>query len=218
MTKISIKLLLFVFIFSPVSLYAQSLQIKVTSVHDGDTLNAIGVADSQKYKVRLMGVDTPEVDFYKNTQGAVALKARDVLRSLIPEGSIVTLSDDSQVDKHGRVLGRLIKDGLDVNKEMLKQGWGVIYFIYPFEKRIASDYSQAAKEAFDNKRGIFSNQYRGTEIPYQFRLRVRDQVGRNPVGDLELKKVVSPDDVEKIPVWKRVFFPDYELAYKNGYN
>lgn len=202
----------------PSTLFAESLTLKVTSVHDGDTLTAIGVADSQKYKVRLMGVDTPEVDFYKNTQGDVSLKARDVLKSMVPEGSTVTLSDDSQVDKHGRVLGRLIKDGMDVNKEMLKQGWGVIYFIYPFEKRIVSEYSKAAKEAFDNRRGIFSNEYKGTEIPYQFRLRVRNQVGRNPVGDLEFKKVVSPDDVEKIPVWKRVFFPDFDLAYKNGYN
>lgn len=201
----------------PSTLFAESLTLKVTSVHDGDTLTAIGIADSQKYKVRLMGVDTPEVDFYKNTQGDVSFKARDVLKSMVPEGSTVTLSDDSQVDKHGRVLGRLMKDGMDVNKEMLKQGWGVIYFIYPFEKRIVSEYSKAAKEAFDNRRGIFSNEYKNIEIPYQFRLRVRNQVGRNPVGDLELKKVVSPDDVEKIPVWKRVFFPDFDLAYANGY-
>ncbi|WP_374080322.1 thermonuclease family protein [Bdellovibrio bacteriovorus] len=201
----------------PSTLFAESITLKITSVHDGDTLTAIGITDSQKYKVRLMGVDTPEVDFYKNTQGDVSFKARDVLKSMVPEGSTVTLSDDSQVDKHGRVLGRLIKDGMDVNKEMLKQGWGVMYFIYPFEKRIVSDYSKAAKEAFDNRRGIFSNEYKNTEIPYQFRLRVRNQVGRNPVGDLELKKVVSPDDVEKIPVWKRVFFPDLDLAYANGY-
>lgn len=207
-----------VILLFPSTLFAGSLTLKIVSIHDGDTLNAIGIEDTQKYKVRLMGVDTPEVDFYENTQGDVSLKARDALRSLIPEGSTVTLSNDSQIDKHGRILGRLLKDGLDINKEMLAQGWGAIYFIYPFEKRVVSEYSKAAKEAFDNKRGIFSNEHKNTEMPYLFRLRVRDQVGRNPIGDFELKKVVSPEDVDKIPVWKRVFFPDYEMAYKNGYN
>lgn len=94
----------------------------------------------------------------------------------------------------------------------------MIYFIYPFEKRVVSDYSKASKEAYDNRLGIFSNDYRDTQEPYQFRMRVQKQVGRNPVGDLELKKVVPPEEINKIPVWKRVFFPNYEMAYQNGYN
>ncbi|WP_415061480.1 thermonuclease family protein [Bdellovibrio sp.] len=210
----------FIFLFlilSPSLLFAQNLELKIVSVHDGDTLTAVGTLDMKKYKVRLMGLDTPEVDFYSNSQGDVALKARDSLRRLLPEGSTITLASDSQIDKHGRVLGRLLKDGMDINKEMLRQGWGVMYFIYPFEKRIVSDYSKAAKEAFDSRRGIFSNEFKDTETPYLFRLRVREQVGRNPVGDLELKKLVLPEDVDKIPVWKRVFFPDLQLAYSAGY-
>lgn len=202
----------------PCTLLANTLTLKVVSIHDGDTLNAIGIEDSQKYKVRLMGVDTPEVNFDENTQGEVSIKARDALRTLIPEGSIFSVSNDSQVDKHGRILGRLLKDGIDINKEMLTQGWGVIYFIYPFEKRVVSEYSKAAKDAFENKRGLFSNEYKNTETPYLFRLRVRNQLGQNPVGDFELKKVMAPEDLEAIPIWKRVFFPDYEMARKNGYN
>lgn len=209
----------FIVLLSPSLLFAQSLRIKVISVHDGDTLTAVGTEDSSlRYKIRLMGVDTPEVDFMKETQGEVALAARDFLRSLIPADGIITLSDDSQVDKHGRILGRLLVGRNDLNMEMLKNGWGIIYFIYPFEKRIVSDYSRASKEAYDNRRGIFSNDYRQTQEPYQFRMKVQKQVGRNPVGDLELKKILPPEDINKVPVWKRVFFPNYEMAYQNGYN
>lgn len=211
------KTLFLLFLLLPFSVFAD-LQIRVISVHDGDTLTANGVSDSQKYKVRLLGVDTPEVDFYKSTQGDVALKARDVLLKLAPVGSILTLSEDSQVDKHGRVLGRLLRNGKDINIEMLRLGWGAMYFIYPFDKRVVSDYSKASKEAFDNKRGIFSNEFKGTEIPYEFRMRVQNQVGRNVIGDFELKKVLPPEDSANIPVWKRVFFPSFEQAYKNGYN
>lgn len=209
----------FIVLLFPSFLWAQGTRIKVISVHDGDTLTAVGADDtSVRYKVRLMGVDTPEVDFMKETQGEVALAARDFLRSLIPNDGIITLSDDSQVDKHGRILGRLIVGNKDLNLEMLKNGWGMIYFIYPFEKRIASDYSRASKEAYDNRRGVFSNNYRDTQEPYQFRMKVQKQVGRNPVGDLELKKILPPEEIGKIPVWKRVFFPNYDLAHQNGYN
>nr|BFD62936.1 thermonuclease family protein [Bdellovibrio sp. HM001]BFD66796.1 thermonuclease family protein [Bdellovibrio sp. HAGR004] len=209
----------FIVLLFPSLLFAQGTRIKVISVHDGDTLTAVGAEDpTLRYKVRLMGVDTPEVDFMKETQGEVALAARDFLRSLIPADGIITLSDDSQVDKHGRILGRLLVGNQDLNMEMLKNGWGMIYFIYPFEKRIVSDYSRASKEAYDNRRGVFSNDYRQTQEPYQFRMKVQKQVGRNPVGDLELKKILPPEDINKIPVWKRVFFPNYEMAYQNGYN
>ncbi len=209
---------LFIVLLLPSFLWAQGARIKVVSVHDGDTLTAVDVSNNTRVKVRLMGVDTPEVDFMKETQGDVALAARDFLRSLIPEDGIITLSEDSQIDKHGRILGRLLNGKTDINLEMLKNGWGMIYFIYPFEKRVASDYSRASKEAYDNRLGVFSNDYRDTQEPYQFRMRVQKQVGRNPVGDLELKKVVPPEEINKIPVWKRVFFPNYEMAYQNGYN
>ncbi|WP_374035829.1 thermonuclease family protein [Bdellovibrio bacteriovorus] len=209
---------LFIVLLLPSLLWAQITRIKVLSVHDGDTLTAVDVSNNTRVKVRLMGVDTPEVDFMKETQGDVALAARDFLRSLIPADGIITLSEDSQIDKHGRILGRLLNGKTDINLEMLKNGWGMIYFIYPFEKRVASDYSKASKEAYDNRLGVFSNDYRDTQEPYQFRMRVQKQVGRNPVGDLELKKVVPPEEINKIPVWKRVFFPNYEMAYQNGYN
>ncbi|WP_374028375.1 thermonuclease family protein [Bdellovibrio bacteriovorus] len=209
---------LFIVLLLPSLLWAQGTRIKVLSVHDGDTLTAVDVSNNTRVKVRLMGVDTPEVDFMKETQGDVALAARDFLRSLIPADGIITLSEDSQIDKHGRILGRLLNGKTELNIEMLKNGWGMIYFIYPFEKRVVSDYSKASKEAYDNRLGIFSNDYRDTQEPYQFRMRVQKQVGRNPVGDLELKKVVPPEEINKIPVWKRVFFPNYEMAYQNGYN
>lgn len=209
--------LLFTLLFLP-SLVFAALQIKVIGVHDGDTLTAIGTEDGVRYKVRLMGVDTPEVDFFGHTQGDVSLAARDFLASLAPVGSVLTVADGgSQQDKHGRILGRLVKDGVDINQEMLRNGWGVMYFIYPFDKRYLSDYSKAAKEGFENRRGMFSNEYSGTEIPYVFRLTSRNQVGRNVVGDILTKKLYGPDNYQNIPIYRRVFFPTSEDAVTVGY-
>ncbi len=202
----------------PSLLWAQGVRIKVISVHDGDTLTAVGVENSTRYKVRLMGVDTPEMDFMKASQGDVAIAARDYLRSLIPEDGVVILGDDSETDKHGRILGHIVTTDLDINLEMLKQGWGVLYFIYPFKKRLVSDFSEASREAFENHRGLFSEQYIGTEAPYDFRMRAQNLTGRNWVGDLESKKVVSQEEIASIPIWKRVFFPSLETARQYGYS
>lgn len=207
--------LLFAIFLLPLGAFA--FQIRITAVHDGDTLNAVGVTDGVKYKVRLMGVDTPEVDFFGNTQGEIAYQARDFLRTLLPVDSIVEVSNGSQADKHGRILGRLVKDGVDINKEMLRQGWGVMYFIYPFDKRYVSDYSKAAKEAYDAKRGLFAYENSDVEIPYLFRLTSRNQVGRNPVGDAQTKKLYAPDNYEKVPVYRRVFFSNSDDAKMMGY-
>lgn len=204
-------------LFISLQLQAAPLQMRVQSIHDGDTLTGVGIEDGQKYKVRLMGVDTPEVDFNTKSQGEAAFKARDFLIQLVPLNSVVTISEDSQKDKHGRILGLIVSNGVDVNKEMLRQGWGVLYFIYPFDKGIVSDYVEIAKEAYEQKRGVFSEEYAGLEEPYMFRMSVTFQKGRNPVGDFETKKLYKAEDMTSIPVWKRVFFPNSEFAQANGY-
>lgn len=197
---------------------AADIRATVTGIHDGDTLTAAGLTGNIKYKIRLMGVDTPEVDYFKNSQGDVAILAREYLKLLAPIGSEIIIVDGSNsVDKHGRVLGRLKRNGIEINQEMLRQGWGLLYFIYPFDKRVVSDYIKSAKEAFENRRGLFSAEHEKTEAPYLFRMSSRNQVGINPVGDFELKKIVTPEYIELIPVWRRVFFPNFEMAYSNGY-
>lgn len=126
----------------------------------------------------------------------------------------MTISDDSDIDKHGRILGRILKGSLDINEEMLRQGWGFIYFIAPFDKRILNEYSDAFQEAIENRRGLFVTSF---EEPYLFRLRVRKQVGRNLVGDLETKQLFSPEHIAQIPLWRRVFFADEIAANNLGY-
>lgn len=210
--------LLILFLIFPSLSFATDIRAIITGIHDGDTLTATNPKSNIKYKIRLMGVDTPEVDYFKKSQGDAAIKAREYLKSLTPIGSEVIIVDGSDsVDKHGRILGRLKRDGMDINQEMLRQGWGFLYFIYPFDKRIVSDYIKSAKEAFENRRGLFSSEYEDIEAPYLFRMSSRNQVGINPVGDFELKKIVTPEDIDQIPVWRRVFFPTKEMAYSNGY-
>ena len=167
----------------------------------------------------MLGVDTPEVDFFEHTQGDAALAARDFLRSLVPVGAQVSVEFDADgFDKHNRILGRIFVDGTEINREMLKAGWGYLYFIFPFNKKTVVEYSQLAKSAVENKRGLFSETFVSTQAPYEFRLSVRNQVGRNLVGNIQTKRLFIPEDSSQVPVWGRVFFPEENLAKQNGYS
>jgi micrococcal nuclease len=188
----------------------------VLSIHDGDTITILEKGAPKKTKVRLLGVDTPEVDFNGRTQGEMAFKARDYLRSLIPLNSeIIVKPQEKSLDSNGRTLGQIYYQGQDINYLMLKAGWGALYFIYPFDKKVVSDYVEISGEAISNKRGIFSDLYLNEDLAYMFRINVKGVEGNNLFGDF-LTKVLK-HNIEEIPSNRRVFFPTESIALSQGY-
>jgi endonuclease YncB( thermonuclease family) len=98
--------------------YAQVLR-----VIDGDTFEALvdlGFGISQKFKVRLDGIDTPEV---KTDAGK---KAKEFVRQLI-EGKEVTLIEGG-TEKYGRALAKVeLVDGRDLTRYLVEQNVGIEY-------------------------------------------------------------------------------------------
>ena len=88
----------------------------VEYVHDGDT---IFLTDGRK--VRLLGINTPEVGDNLECYGDEATAA---LRSLLPEGTDVwVLSDVEALDQYGRsLLFVYLPDGTNVNIAMVRSG------------------------------------------------------------------------------------------------
>ncbi|MEK2690217.1 thermonuclease family protein [Bdellovibrio sp. GT3] len=212
----SFNLLLSLLLSLPLLGHAYTIQGTVTNVHDGDTLNV--QSGSQKYKVRFLGVDTPEVDYFGNTQGESAYVARDFVAGLVPPGSQITVVyDDNGHDKHNRILGRVFYNNVEINLEILKEGWGYLYFIYPFDKGLIAAYSSASQYAVENQRGLFGPRYSNVSAPYDFRMDSRNFTGTNFVGDIETKMLYFPEDSYKVPVYRRAFFSDRNLAIHLGY-
>jgi len=87
---------------------------KVTQVIDGDTIVIEG-----GYRVRYIGIDTPEVHPELEPFGMEALEAN---RKLV-EGKRVRLERDvSETDKYDRLLRYVYVDGIFVNAELVSQG------------------------------------------------------------------------------------------------
>ncbi len=87
---------------------------RVIQVIDGDTITIDG-----GYRVRYIGIDTPEIYPTVEAHGKEALEAN---RRLV-EGREVRLERDvSETDKYGRLLRYVYVDDIFVNAELVRQG------------------------------------------------------------------------------------------------
>jgi endonuclease YncB( thermonuclease family) len=104
-----------------------TLRLKVTSVHDGDTLTGINEANEQ-VKVRLDAIDAPELSqpYGQASRKALAEKVF---------GKVVTVTTKKR-DQYGRVIGHVIVGKRDVNLELLEEGAVWHYEQYDRNKRL----------------------------------------------------------------------------------
>ncbi len=120
---------------------------RVIRVIDGDTIVVAG-----NYRVRYIGIDTPEV--YPQVE-AFGLEAWQANRELV-EGKIVRLeSDVSEVDKYGRLLRYVYVDDIFVNAELVKQGLAYAQ-AYPPDTRHQDYLEKLEQEARQDGRGMWA--------------------------------------------------------------
>lgn len=100
----------------------------VIDVYDGDTITAkvdLGFLVSQEMKLRLYGIDTPELRGPERPEG---LKVRDILREKILNKEVIIHSYKDKQGKYGRYLANIFLDGEDINQWLVDQGHAQPYF------------------------------------------------------------------------------------------
>jgi endonuclease YncB( thermonuclease family) len=132
-------------------------EARVTRVFDGDTLWVQPLAGGKYRKLRLDGLDAPEICQTGGTASRDALAAR-VLRQ------VVTVSERSR-DDYGRALVRLRHAGEDVGAFMVLKGHAWSYRWRHSEGPFAKEEAQARAE----RKGLFAED--AVELPRDFRRR-----------------------------------------------
>lgn len=104
----------------------RSLRVRVERVVDGDTIDV--TAGTKTIRVRLLGIDTPEVF------GGVECGGREAsasLKRLAPAGLRLTLRTDptqDEMDRYGRLLAYADVGGSrSLQSEQLRRGWADVY-------------------------------------------------------------------------------------------
>lgn len=146
----------------------RTFDVTVVEVIDGDTVD-VRYANGTVERVRLLGVDTPEVhvevqpDEYEGVPdtdaGRECLKAAgenasDAMRDRLAGGN-VTLRLDPESDTrggYGRLLGYLLQDGENVNRWLLVTGHARLYDS-TFSER--ESFADAERTTRDSGRGLW---------------------------------------------------------------
>lgn len=101
---------------------------QVVAVVDGDTIKTVD-ADGTVNRVRIIGIDTPEIGRGGTADECWAQEARTALVALLDGPDIDLISDPSQgdVDRYARLLRHLHTDAGNVAEQLLTQGAGHEY-------------------------------------------------------------------------------------------
>ena len=129
----------------------------VTRVVDGDTLWVTTSASQQTLKVRIQGIDAPEIC---QTDG---LQAREALMRRVL-GQTVTVTSGAH-DNYGRTVGTVHLQGQDMGRWLVSQGHAWVYS-YRHKK---GPYADELRQARSEQRGVFSDV--AAEEPRVFRKR-----------------------------------------------
>ena len=130
----------------------QGERFRVVQVFDGDTIqvNGAGLA----FRVRLVGIDTPETGRKGLQDQPFSQKARDALAGMILDKDVVLTQYGT--GGYNRILAEVFSDGLNINLEMLRMGLAEVY-----QGRIApaldiAPYKKAQAYARQKNLGIWS--------------------------------------------------------------
>ena len=156
------KYLIFSIFFSLVfcfnQVYGKTIYGKAKII-DGDTIH-IG-----NNKIRLHAIDAPETKQRCTKDGVkwhCGLESTRFLINLIGNNKIQC--DTYKKDRYGRYIGTCYKNNIDLNSEMVINGWAIAYIYYSL------DYFNEEKVAKSKKAGIWIGQF---EEPYLFRKKNR---------------------------------------------
>ncbi|MBL8891565.1 MAG: thermonuclease family protein [Planctomycetaceae bacterium] len=126
---------------------------KVVGVHDGDTITVL--LNNRQYKIRLEGIDAPELGQDYGT------KSKQHLSTLVFGKSIT--GNRKGGDKYGRNLCNVMVEGTNANRSLVSEGLAWHYKTYSRDKELAA----AELDARKAKKNIWSEQ--GPIAPWEWR-------------------------------------------------
>lgn len=151
-------LLAFVFINIALPVHAKDIMGHARII-DGDTISI------SKTKIRLHGIDAPETKQtcldHTNTPYMCGKASTAFLRKLIGP-SLMVHCKGKHHDRYKRLIAVCFADGMDLNAEMVRQGWAVAY------RKYSKDYVKTEAEAKKAKRGVWAGEF---DMPWVWRRR-----------------------------------------------
>lgn len=129
------------------------VRAKVVNVVDGDTIDVM--INGQEFRVRYIGIDTPETKHPSKPVEFMGPEAAEANRRLV-EGKTVELEKDvSETDRYGRLLRYVWVGDMMVNAELVRRGYAQVS-TYPPDVKYQDLFVELQQEARAANRGLWA--------------------------------------------------------------
>ena len=132
----------------------------VTAVYDGDTIK-VKFADGHSCKVRLIGVDAPELSALNLSKRFKAFMSKRFAFSNLYRREVKLAFDRELKDSYGRILAYVWTEEVGLfNLYIIREGFASALLYFPFREDYRQQFQAAEKAARRDKKGIWH------QIPY----------------------------------------------------
>jgi len=133
----------------------ETLRGTVTVIYDGDTLR-VSLAGRKDERVRLIGVDSPELDDARERLRLMAFLAKRFTFSKLYRAQVELLPGPEKRDAYGRLLAYIrTESGEMFNEALVRAGYAFAYFKFPFDEAWRKRLKDAENEARRSGRGLW---------------------------------------------------------------
>ena len=132
-------------------------QARCINVVDGDTIDVL--IDGEEYRVRYIGIDTPETPGDCYSQEATRRN-----EELVLDRALCLEKDVSDTDRYGRLLRYVYVNDVLVNAKLVSEGYALAS-TYPPDVEHAKDFVELQREAAQAGRGLWASCMTPTPVP-----------------------------------------------------
>lgn len=131
--------------------------VEFIKAYDGDTIQA--TVDGQKQKIRLLMVDTPEMNYQKDDKQPYAQEAMDYTVKLMENAKKIEAVYDvgPETDKYDRLLAYVFVDDVLLQESLLKEGLAAVRFIHKPNNTFENEFREIQQHAQEAKLNIWSH-------------------------------------------------------------
>ena len=147
-------------------------------VYDGDTLLITDRNGKNKRKIRVIGIDTPEVKHHQQKAQLYGAKAREELRVLLKDVNyqIFLEFDKEKYDRYKRILAHVyLANGKSISEWLLQRGFAKTLIIPPNVKH-AECYKNAERQAQQQKLRLWKLKSNHVKTPQELKSRSKGYV------------------------------------------
>lgn len=164
--------------------------VYINKVIDGDT-----VISASGKKIRLLGIDSPEINWEQGSAEYFAWEARDYVIEKLLNKKVNLEYDIDKNDDYGRILAYLFLDGNNFNLKLLEEGYAGLMIVSPNDKYRKS-FVRAAEGARKNGRGIWNKvEYYSDKLPIISYREAEKYIGEEVIVKGEIVNTAKTEEV-----------------------